>query len=153
MRVQSSCATTDGVSSSAISTHGVSRSCSRSRGAALLVAQVHAQPAGDVVQVALALVQIRIVDLVEHGGDFVERALHGPLGVDALLHDDRRGAADEHRVVEHQQLRVEDGGEIGALAAPATRRRICSICSRDRARARSSADSSRATRSARSETG
>ena len=94
MRVQSSCATTDGVSSSAMSTHGVSRSCEQVARAALLVAQVHAQAAGDVVQVALALVQVRILDVVEDCGELVERALHRPLGVDALLADDGRRAAD-----------------------------------------------------------
>jgi hypothetical protein len=65
MRVQSSCATTDGVSSSATSTHGASSSLQQVAGAALLAAQVHAQPPRDVVQVALALVQVRILDVVE----------------------------------------------------------------------------------------
>ena len=83
-------------------------------GAAFLVAQVHAQPAGDVVQIALALVQVRIVNLVEHRGHFVERPLDGPFGVDALFHHDRGGAADEHRIVEHQDLRVEDRREVRA---------------------------------------
>ena len=53
------------------------------------VAQVQAQPAGDIVQIAFPLVQIRIVDVVEHRSQLVEGALHGPLRVDALVaHDD-----------------------------------------------------------------
>ena len=147
MRVQSSCATTDGVSSSAMSTHGVSRSCSRSRGAALLVAQVHAQPAGDVVQVALALAQVRIVDVVEDRGHLVERALHRPLGVDALLADDRsrRGRRASGRRASAAARRRSPRGRRPCSSA--MRRRICSSCSCERTRARSSADSSRATRS------
>ena len=53
--------------------------------AALLAAQVHAQAAGHVVQVALALAQVRILDVVEDDGELVEGALHRPLGVDALV--------------------------------------------------------------------
>src|SRR4029078_12850004 len=50
----------------------------------------------------------------EHRRDFVERALHGPFGVHALFADDRRGTADEHRGGPHQQLRIEERGEISA---------------------------------------
>ena len=46
-------------------------------GAALFVAQIHAQAAGDVVQVALALVQVRIVDVVEDRGE-LRRARAAP---------------------------------------------------------------------------
>ena len=112
--VQSSCATTDGVSSSATSTQGVVEVLEQVAGAALLAAHVHAQPAGDVVQVALALVQVRILDVVEDRGQLVERALHRPFGVHALRLDDRGRAAEQHRIVEHQDLRVEDGGEVRA---------------------------------------
>ena len=77
--------------------------------------QVHAQPPGDVVQVALSLVQVGIVDVVEDGRQLVERALHRPLRVDPLIADDDRGAADEHRIVEHQELGVEDRRQVRAL--------------------------------------
>jgi hypothetical protein len=92
MRVQSSCATTDGVSSSAISTHGVSRSCSRFPRSTAFLSQIEAQDDRDVVDVALPLVQIPIVDVVEHRRQLVERALYRPLGVDALVADDRAAA-------------------------------------------------------------
>ena len=84
------------------------------KGAALFVAQIHAQAAGDVVQVALTLVQVRIVDVVEDRGGFVERALHRPLRVDPLVTNDGGSPSHQNRIVEHQQLRVEDGREIGA---------------------------------------
>src|SRR5262245_7897910 len=57
--------------------------------------------------------QVWVVDAVEDGRGFVECALHGPFGIDALVTDDRRGAPDENRVVEHQQLCIEDSGQIG----------------------------------------
>ena len=69
--------------------------------------------------------QVRIVDVIEHGADLVERALHGPLGIDPFIRERPRRAPDQDRIVEHQQLRVEDGGEVGA-ARLAMRRRICS---------------------------
>src|SRR5439155_5261817 len=54
-----------------------------------------------------AFAQIGIVRLIEHRGDLLERAAQGGLRVQTLLTDDRAGAIHEHRVVEHQQLRVE----------------------------------------------
>ena len=92
--VQSTCAASDGVSSSAISTDDSSSSRSRSRGRRDALPQVHPQPADEIGDVALALAQVRIGDLVEHGAELVEHLLHRPLGVDALLaHDARRRAA------------------------------------------------------------
>ena len=38
--------------------------------------------------------------------------LHRPLGVDALFADDLGGARQQHRVVEHQQLRVEQRRQL-----------------------------------------
>jgi hypothetical protein len=67
------------------------------------------------VQVALALVQVWILDIVEDGGELVEGTLHRPLRVDALFAEDRRGPPDQHGVVEDEQLGVEDGGEVAAL--------------------------------------
>ena len=51
--------------------------------------QVHLQPADEIGDVALALAQIRIGDLVEHRAELVEDLLDRPLGVDALLADER----------------------------------------------------------------
>jgi hypothetical protein len=59
-------------------------------------------------------VQIWIVDVVEDNGGFVERTLDRPLGVHTLVAHDGGRASDENRIVEHQELRVEDGREIGA---------------------------------------
>ena len=105
-------------------------------GSALLVAKVHTQPAWRYRAGRLfALVQVGVVDVVEHRGDLVQRkALHGPLGVDSLLHDDGGSTPDEHRIVEHQHLRVSDRRQVRSFKS-STRRRICSTCSRDRMRA------------------
>src|SRR5437773_2309293 len=81
--------------------------------ASLFAAQVQAQPSGHIMQIALALVQVGILDVVEHRGNLVEGALHGPLGVDALGGDQVRRAADEHWIVQHEELRIEDGREVG----------------------------------------
>ena len=40
--------------------------------------------------------------------------MHGPRGVDALGADDLLGPADQHRVVEHQDLRVEQRRQLAA---------------------------------------
>jgi hypothetical protein len=80
----------------------------------LLVTEVHTQTAGDVIQIAFPFVQIRIVDAIEHGGRFIERPLHGPFGVDSFVPNHCRRATNENRVVEHQQLGIEDGSEVGA---------------------------------------
>ena len=77
-------------------------------------AQVHAQAADDVADVPLALAQVRVVGLVEERGDFVERALERGGGVQALAADDRLRPRDQHRVVEHQELRVEEVRVLGA---------------------------------------
>jgi hypothetical protein len=81
-------------------------------GTSLLAAQIHPQPPGHIVEVAFALAQVGILDVIEYRGDLVEGALHGPLGVDPLAGDEIRRAADQHGVVEHQQLRIEDGREL-----------------------------------------
>jgi len=52
-------------------------------------------------------------DFIEHRAELVERLLDGPLGVDPLIADDLGDPRDEHRIVEHQQLGVEDRGQLG----------------------------------------
>ena len=78
------------------------------------VAQVHAQAAGDVGNVVLSLAQVRVL----HGRElFVETlvgAMHCPGRVDAFGADDLLGLADQHLVVEHQDLRVEERGQLAA---------------------------------------
>ena len=107
---------TDGVTSWATSTSGPSRSLEEIRRIAG-GAQVHGQPADDVGDVALALAQVGILGLVEERRDVLERALQRRLGVQPLGPDRLRRAPDEHRVVEHQELRVEEVGVLGAGAA------------------------------------
>ena len=76
--------------------------------------QVHLHASDEVRDVAFPLPQVRIGDIVEDRAELVEDLLHGPLGVDALAADDLRGARDEHRVVEHEELRVEERRELGS---------------------------------------
>jgi hypothetical protein len=89
-----------------MSTDDSSRSRSRSRG-------VHAQPSDEIGDVAAALLQVRIGELLEHRAHFVKHLLDGPLGVDALLADDVGRARQQHGIVEHQQLGVEQGCKLG----------------------------------------
>ena len=42
--------------------------------------------------------------------------MHRPRGVDAFGADDLLGPADQHRVLEHQDLRVEERGQFAATA-------------------------------------
>ena len=74
--------------------------------------QVHAEPTDDVGDVAFALAQVGVVRLVEERGDFLQRALQRRFGVQPLVADDRRCPLDQHRVVEHQELGVEQIGVI-----------------------------------------
>ena len=83
-------------------------------GRVFLLAQVHAQPPDHVVDVTLALPQIGIVAAIEQRRHLVERAIERGLRVEPLGANDRRGALDQHRVVEHQDLRVEQVGMVGA---------------------------------------
>ena len=77
-------------------------------------AQVHAEPADDVGDVSLPLAEVRVISLIEERRDLIQRAAQRRFGVEAFHPDDRRGAIDQHRIVEHQQLRVEQVGVLGA---------------------------------------
>ncbi len=77
-----------------------------------ILSQVETETPGDVVHVALALVQISVVEIVEDGGQLVERALYRPLGVDPFVADHRRSPADQRRIIEHEQLGVEQGCQV-----------------------------------------
>jgi hypothetical protein len=126
------------VSSSAISTHGrVEILQSIARPAAFL-SQIETQTSGHVVHVTLSLVQIPVVDIVEDGGQFIERTLDRPLGVDALIANDRRGPAQQRGIVEHEQLRVEYRRQVGTFElgdAPAESARVARAIADVRARA------------------
>ena len=76
------------------------------------VTKIHGEPADEIGDVALALAEVRIRDLVEFGAELVEQLLDGPLGVHPLVSDEGLGAGHEHRIVEHQQLRIEERREV-----------------------------------------
>src|SRR5690606_32208945 len=76
------------------------------------VAQVHPQAARDVGDVVLALAQVLVLDAREHRTELFVRAVHGPRGVDALGPDDLLSAPHEERIVEHQDLGVEDRRQL-----------------------------------------
>ena len=78
------------------------------------LAQVHRQAADHVGDIALAFAQVRVVRLVEKRRDVLERALQRRLGVQPFVADRVRRASDEHRIVEHQELGVEEIGMLGA---------------------------------------
>ena len=81
-----------------------------------VVPEVHAQAAHQIRDVSFTLAEIRVRHLVEHGAELLENLVERPLGVDALLANELGGAGHQHRIVEHQQLRVEQGGQLGAPA-------------------------------------
>jgi hypothetical protein len=81
------------------------------------VPQVHAQPPHQIGDVAFPLAQVGIGDLVEHRAELLEHLLERPFGIDLLLADERRGAREQHRIVEHQHLRVEERRQLGTAPA------------------------------------
>ena len=56
--------------------------------------------------------------------------LHRPLGVDALAAHDLGGARRKHRIVEHEELRVEERREIGPAAASDARADVGELLAR-----------------------
>jgi hypothetical protein len=60
------------------------------------------------IHVAAALAEVVVVGVVEELLDVLDGAPQGPLGVDPLGADGRLGLVGEQRVVEHEQVRVED---------------------------------------------
>jgi hypothetical protein len=87
MRVQSSCAASEAVSSSAI---------------------------------RIELAQVLVLDAGEHRPELFVGTVHGPGGVDPLLLDDLFRPADKQRIVEHQDLRVEDRRQLAAASLQQT---------------------------------
>ena len=74
--------------------------------------QVHAQPADDVGDVALSLAQVGVLDAVEERRDLLERPLQRRLRIQPFLAHDRRRPIDEHGIVQHQELGVEQVGVL-----------------------------------------
>ena len=72
-------------------------------------AEVAPQPSTDIGQVAHAFAEPRIPFATKQIVQFLDRPLEGPVRVDAVRSHEIVRTAQEHRVVEHQQLRGEDG--------------------------------------------
>ena len=83
-------------------------------------AQVHPHAAGDVGDVAVAFAQVRILDRSEHLAQLLVGPVHRPRRVDPLGLDQFAGPAEEHRVVEDEQLGVEERRQVvaGAVGQP-----------------------------------
>ena len=78
------------------------------------LSQVHPETAHQIGHIALSLAQIGIGDLVEDGAEPVEYLLNRPFRVDVLFTHDVSGMRHQHRIVQHQQLRVEQRRQFGA---------------------------------------
>ena len=113
------------------------------------VAQVHREAADEVGDVALALAQVRVGDLVEHGAEFLEHLLDGPLGVDALARA-RSSAARGTSIGSSSISSCASNSEAssGPRRARDARADVDRAAARDRARLCSRRASSCATRAA-----
>jgi MFS family permease len=78
--------------------------------------QVSLQAAADIREIAGALLHPLVAFAGEDVVHFVDRPRQRPVGVDPLRADQLVGAAHQQRVVEHQDLRVEDRRQVGAAA-------------------------------------
>ena len=63
----------------------------------------------------------------------MEHLLDGPLGVDTLRPDDLRSARDQHRVVEHEQLRVEKRRQLASSSVGQASRDVNELFARTNA--------------------
>ncbi len=77
----------------------------------------------------------RIVGLIEHRAELVARLLHRPFGVAALAANQLGGARGQHRIVEHQDLRLEQRRRRGAGETRVMRAEISSSWAREVSRA------------------
>ena len=90
--------------------------------------QIHRQAADDVRDVALALAQVGVLRLVEECGNVLERALERGFGVQPFAADRVRRAPDQHRVVEHQQLCIEEIGVLDTRGRGDARLDLLDLC-------------------------
>ncbi len=97
--------------------------------------QVALQAPADVGEIADALAQPVVALAREHFVELGDGALERPVAVDALGADELVGALGEQRIVEHQELRREDGRLRRADRARDTRDEISSSSTRVRSRA------------------
>ena len=146
IRVQSSCATTDGVSSSATSTQGVSRSCSRSRGPPFSPRMfMRNRPATSCRSPLRSRRYGSSTSLKTAASSSSARCTaHSALTRSSTTMVAARPTSSGSSSMS------SCASKMAARSAPlssAMRPRICFSCSCERRRARSSADSSRATRS------
>ena len=89
--------------------------------------EIAAKACDDVGDVSFAFAQVRIVTAVEERGNLRQRCLQRGLGVDPVFRDDFCSPVDQHPVVEHQQLRVEQVGMIVAGAGGDPRLDLCQL--------------------------
>ncbi len=78
--------------------------------------EVPHHPVGDEVHVGAALAEVLVLDLVEEVLDLPGHPAHRPLGVDPVVGDELVHLVDQHRVTEHQPMRLEDQGVVLAVA-------------------------------------
>jgi hypothetical protein len=72
----------------------------------------------DVVHVGAPLLEVLVGLLVEGALDLADRALHGPLRVEPLVADEPLRLEDEHLVLEHHPVHVDDGGVLRRSGGP-----------------------------------
>ena len=142
-RLQSSWAAMDGGSSSATSISGGSSSRIEIDQRVAIGPEAALQPRRHVGQVAGALAKPRVALAREQLVELGDGALERPVGVDALGAHELIGPPREQRIVQHQQLRREDGGlgradragHAGVISSSS--RRVRSRALRRRCRSRS----------------
>ena len=99
------------------------------------VTEVEPQPSGDVGDIGLALAEVGVLHRHEDVVQLFVGTVHGPRGVHALGADDGLRASHQHGVVEHQQLRVEERGQLATRAMLDARLDVLQLLLRGRLRA------------------
>jgi hypothetical protein len=75
------------------------------------------QAIADEVDVAAALAEIGVAEGIEARTNLVHGGADGPLGTFAVVDDVAARAFDQHRVGEHQQMRLEDRAVLASFLA------------------------------------
>jgi hypothetical protein len=82
------------------------------RGLLVLLEQDLLHPVDDVIEVVLAGPQVGVVHRLEDADQGIPALLQGPLGAAALLDDQVLGRVEECPVLEHQQVGVDELGDV-----------------------------------------
>ena len=67
---------------------------------------------GNIFNIADAIADIFIINLVENLTDFFQGFFQGPFGVNLFFLDGPNGGIPEHAVLENHQMAIQDKGEI-----------------------------------------